>query len=89
MPFWYAVFLGLMWSIGMLFVEITWASILKLNISFSFFLISIPIVCVAVTAFCLLASDKAFFVGFGVGAALVFLSIFSRIIIELIKKSKQ
>ena len=53
MPFWYAAFWGFVWTALIFFIVLTPVSIFKLNLNipFSAFLISIPVVWVASTVF--------------------------------------
>ena len=90
MPFWYAAFWGFVWTALIFFIVLTPVSIFKLNLNipFSAFLISIPVVWVASTVFIFFASDRALRFGFIIWGALVFLSLFAHIIVDLIKKMK-
>lgn len=90
MTFLGAALWGLMLAVIIFLIGGTWGAIFKinLNIPFSVFLISIPVVWVAATVLIFLASDRALRIGFGISGALVFLSLFANKIAEWINKSK-
>ncbi len=91
MTFWSAAFWGFVWTVLIFIIGAIWVSIfnLNLNIPFSAFLISIPVVWVAVTLFILFAPEKIQHPVMIAGGVLVFLSLFADKIAEWIENSKK